>query len=149
MEGFSKNPDVIVIGATNNLWDFDLPMLDRLTPIYVGLPDADQRAELFRFFLKQLPTGEPRLVDDVFIAELVAMTEGIAPRSIERLTELASSQAGMRFAESGMKGDVPVTCYDVSCYLGKAMSKQYAQNARYEEKMSMLHPSITAAFEGL
>ena len=101
LEGFDtseKNP-ILFIGATNEPWSLDPAVLrpGRFDEkVYVGLPDADARAEIFRICLKERP-----LADDVDLAALAALTEGFSGADIKNVCEKSAAELFLRAVRDG------------------------------------------------
>ena len=83
-DGTGKN--VIVLATTNCPWDVDEAMRRRLEKrIYIPLPDAKAREEMFAIYLKSLV-----LAKDVNIPDLVEKTQGFSGADIKLLCRDAS-----------------------------------------------------------
>lgn len=96
LEGFStaeQNP-ILFIGATNEPWSLDPAVLrpGRFDErVYVGLPDAAAREEIFRICLE----GRP-LHGDVELAELGELTAGFSGADIKNVCEKAAADVFLR-----------------------------------------------------
>lgn len=91
IDGVNVLKNVIIIAATNrpDLIDKALMRPGRLDRIvYVQLPDAETRAEIFKIKLAKIP-----IADDVDIQELVAMTDGYSGAEIEAVCKEAALKA--------------------------------------------------------
>ncbi|XP_055599822.1 ribosome biogenesis protein SPATA5 [Uranotaenia lowii] len=91
IDGVSALQNVKIIAATNRPDLIDKALmrpgrLDRI--IYVRLPDAITRAEIFRLKLSKIP-----IADDVSIDELVTGTEGYSGSEIEAICQEATIKA--------------------------------------------------------
>lgn len=100
MEGFDEHASALMfIGATNQPWSIDEAVMrpGRLdTKIYVGLPDAEARAEVFRLHLR----GR-RCADDVDVLELATMTEGRSGADIRKVCERAARNVFEQITRNG------------------------------------------------
>jgi SpoVK/Ycf46/Vps4 family AAA+-type ATPase len=105
----SSNDGVYVLGATNAPWDVDPAMrrpgrFDRM--IFVGLPDADARAGIIRFHLRDRP------VAGIDLASIAKRTEGFSGADLAHICDSATQLA---MADSMRTGQVrPVTMADVN-----------------------------------
>lgn len=91
IDGVNALKNVIIIAATNrpDLIDRALMRPGRLDRIvYVQLPDADTRSEIFRIKLAKIPVSA-----DVKIDELVDLTEGYSGAEIEAVCKEAALKA--------------------------------------------------------
>lgn len=91
IDGVNVMKNVIIIAATNrpDLIDTALMRPGRLDRIvYVQLPDAETRAEIFKIKLMKIPTA-----DDVDIEKLVENTEGYSGAEIEAVCKEAALKA--------------------------------------------------------
>jgi SpoVK/Ycf46/Vps4 family AAA+-type ATPase len=84
-----------VIGATNKPWVLDDPFRRRFQKrIFVPLPEADARLEMFRIFSKNLNMGE-----DVTFEELAKMTDGYSGSDIYDNFQAAQMKVVREFFE--------------------------------------------------
>lgn len=88
LDGVNVLKDVTIVAATNRPDMIDKALLrpgriDRI--VYVRLPDAESRREIFKIKLKKMP-----LADDVSIDELVARTEGYSGAEIQAVCHEAA-----------------------------------------------------------
>lgn len=91
IDGVNVLKNVIIIAATNrpDLIDRALMRPGRLDRIvYVQLPDAETRAEIFKIKLAKIP-----IADDVNIEQLVAATDGYSGAEIEAVCKEAALKA--------------------------------------------------------
>lgn len=91
IDGVNVLKNVIIVAATNrpDLIDKALMRPGRLDRIvYVQLPDAETRSEIFRIKLKAIPLSE-----DVNIKELVIKSEGYSGAEIEAVCKEAALKA--------------------------------------------------------
>lgn len=91
IDGVNVLKNVIIIAATNrpDLIDRALMRPGRLDRIvYVKLPDAETRAEIFKIKLSKIPIG-----DDVSIDSLVEATDGYSGAEIEAVCKEAALKA--------------------------------------------------------
>lgn len=91
IDGVNVLKNVIIIAATNrpDLIDRALMRPGRLDRIvYVQLPDAETRAEIFKIKLAKIP-----IADDVKIEQLVAVTDGYSGAEIEAVCKEAALKA--------------------------------------------------------
>jgi transitional endoplasmic reticulum ATPase len=91
IDGVSELKDVVLIGATNRPDLIDAALLrpgrfEKL--IYVPMPDAGARGEIFKVHTKGV-----KLAKDVKLDRLVAQTEGYSGADIEALVRKAGIQA--------------------------------------------------------
>ncbi len=104
----SSNDGVYVLGATNAPWDVDPAMrrpgrFDRM--IFVGLPDAEARAGIIRFHLRDRP------VTGIDLASIAKRTEGFSGADLAHICDSATQLA---MADSMRTGQVrPVMMADV------------------------------------
>ena len=110
----SVNDGVYVLGATNAPWDVDPAMrrpgrFDRM--IFVGLPDAEARAGIVRFHLKDRP------VSGIDLKSVASRTEGFSGADLAHICDSATQLA---MADSMRTGQVrPVTMADVGAASGQ------------------------------
>lgn len=105
----SPNTGVYVLGATNAPWDVD-PALRRPgrfdRTIFVGLPDAEARAGIVRYHLRDRP------VSGIDVKSIASRTEGFSGADLAYVCESATQLA---MADSMRRGQVrPVTMADVN-----------------------------------
>ena len=104
----SSNDGVYVLGATNAPWDVDPAMrrpgrFDRM--IFVGLPDAEARAGIVRFHLRDRP------VAGIDLKSIANRTEGFSGADLAHICDSATQLA---MADSMRSGQVrPVMMADV------------------------------------
>ena len=104
----SSNDGVYVLGATNAPWDVDPAMrrpgrFDRM--IFVGLPDAEARAGIVRFHLRDRP------VAGIDLKSIANRTEGFSGADLAHICDSATQLA---MADSMRSGQVrPVLMADV------------------------------------
>lgn len=88
IDGFAgKNPNMLLLGATNRPWDVDAAALrsGRFSEkIYVPLPDKEARLFLFGKYTEGVP-----LASDVSIDELADKTSGLSGADISEICERA------------------------------------------------------------
>jgi SpoVK/Ycf46/Vps4 family AAA+-type ATPase len=105
----SNNDGVYVLGATNAPWDVDPALrrpgrFDRM--IFVGLPDAEARAGIVRFHLRDRP------VAGIDLQSIASRTEGLSGADLAHICDTATQLA---MADSMRAGQVrPVTMADVN-----------------------------------
>lgn len=93
---------VLVLGATNNPWDLDDALRRRLEKrVYIPLPDAETRKELFKVCIKDIP-----LEEDVNNEKLAEITEGYSGADIRIVCRDASL---MRLREKIDKGEIKMS----------------------------------------
>jgi transitional endoplasmic reticulum ATPase len=98
LDGLEELQDIVVIGATNRPDMIDSALLrpgrfDRL--LYVPIPDAEARKEIFKVHLK----GKP-LAQNINIDELATKTEGYSGADIQSIAETASMNAIRRYIDA-------------------------------------------------
>ncbi|OMC44459.1 AAA family ATPase [Mycobacterium sp. IS-1264] len=105
----STNDGVYVLGATNAPWDVDPALrrpgrFDRM--VFVPLPDAEARAGIARFHLRDRP------VAGIDLASIASRTEGYSGADLAHICDSATQLA---MADSMRAGQVrPVTMADVN-----------------------------------
>jgi SpoVK/Ycf46/Vps4 family AAA+-type ATPase len=105
----SVNDGVYVLGATNAPWDVDPALrrpgrFDRM--IFVGLPDAEARAGIVRFHLRDRP------VSGIDLQSIAGRTDGFSGADLAHVCDSATQLA---MADSMRTGQVrPVTMADVN-----------------------------------
>ncbi|MCL5419422.1 MAG: AAA family ATPase [Candidatus Marsarchaeota archaeon] len=85
MDGFQKMEGVVIVGSTNmpNLLDPGITRPGRFDKIiYMKLPDENGRAEIFRLYLKKLPTGS-----DVDFAKLAKLSNRYSGADIKNVCD--------------------------------------------------------------
>jgi len=85
MDGFQKIDNVVIVGATNapNMLDPSLLRPGRFDKlIYMPLPDAHGRAEIFRYYLSKLPIG-----NDIDYDKLAELTERYSGADIKNVCD--------------------------------------------------------------
>jgi SpoVK/Ycf46/Vps4 family AAA+-type ATPase len=90
MDGVSTKPDekILVLGATNRPWDIDEAFRRRFEKrVYLPIPDADARRELFK-----INTKEIELSQDFDLDRLVEATENYTGSDITMVCREASMQ---------------------------------------------------------
>lgn len=91
MDGFEKNDNILVIGATNHEDILD-PAAVRPgrfdKKIHVPLPDINGRVDIFELYLQKIARGE-----DVVAKRLAEMTPGFTGAEIENLVNTAITEA--------------------------------------------------------
>lgn len=91
MDGFEKNEEIIIIGATNHEDDLD-PAAVRPgrfdKKIHVPTPDKDGRKDILDLYLNKIQKS-----DDVESEKLAKMTPGFSGAEIENLVNTAITQA--------------------------------------------------------
>lgn len=113
-----KRPShVYVIGATNKPWALDEPFIRRFQKrIYVPLPNAEARREMFRIYSKDL-----RLADDVDPELIVQKTDGYTGSDFRDLFQGAQTRVVREFFDTAKgSGQVrPVAMEDFLDIIGK------------------------------
>jgi len=90
MDGVSTKPDekILVLGATNRPWDIDEAFRRRFEKrIYLPIPDADARREIFKINTKEIEVSQ-----DFNLDKLVEATEGYTGSDITMVCREASMQ---------------------------------------------------------
>ena len=91
MDGFEKNDNIMVIGATNHEDILD-PAAVRPgrfdKKIHVPLPDINGREGIFEYYLSKIS-----LANDVLANKLAVMTPGFTGAEIENLVNTAITEA--------------------------------------------------------
>jgi len=98
-----KQSSVYVVGATNKPWALDEAFIRRFQKrIYVPLPDANSRLEMFRIYSRNL-----RVANDVDFVELARLTEGRTGSDIRDIFQTVQMKVVREFFET--RGDVDPT----------------------------------------
>jgi vacuolar protein-sorting-associated protein 4 len=104
MDGISTKPDerILVLGATNRPWDIDEAFRRRFEKrIFLPLPDADARKELFKIYTKEIEIAEDFNAD-----RLVEVTDGYTGSDIAMICREASMQPIRELDSSGKITDI-------------------------------------------
>jgi SpoVK/Ycf46/Vps4 family AAA+-type ATPase len=110
----SNNDGVYVLGATNAPWDVDPALrrpgrFDRM--IFVGLPDAQARAAIAQFHLRDRP------LSGIDLTSIAKRTEGFSGADLAHVCDTATQLA---MADSVRSGQVrPVTMADVDAAIAQ------------------------------
>ena len=110
----STNDNVYVLGATNAPWDVDPALrrpgrFDRM--VFVGLPDADARAGIVRFHLRDRP------VSGIDLSSITRRTDGFSGADLAHICDSATQLA---MADSMRSRQVrPVTMPDVDAAIAQ------------------------------
>jgi SpoVK/Ycf46/Vps4 family AAA+-type ATPase len=110
----SNNDGVYVLGATNAPWDVDPALrrpgrFDRM--VFVGLPDAQARAAIAQFHLRDRP------LSGIDLSSIAKRTEGFSGADLAHVCDTATQLA---MADSMRSGQVrPVTMPDVDAAIGQ------------------------------
>jgi transitional endoplasmic reticulum ATPase len=99
LDGLESLHDVIVIAATNRFDMVDEALLrpgrfDRL--VFVGMPDAEARKEIFDIHTRDMP-----LAENVDLGKLVSETDGMNGAEIEAICREAAMFAVREYVEKG------------------------------------------------
>ncbi len=90
MDGFQRLDNVVIVGATNapNLIDPSILRPGRFDKlIYMPLPDAHGRAEIFKYYLTKLPIG-----NDIDFDKLAELTERYSGADIKNVCDEAARE---------------------------------------------------------
>jgi transitional endoplasmic reticulum ATPase len=124
LDGIEQRGQVIVIGATNNIGLVDPAALrpGRFgVHLYVGLPDAADRAEILRIHLRQARMAGPGALDGL-IAATVAKTDAFSGADLALVCQAAKLHALQRngfAAEAALTlADFEVALADFSAHRG-------------------------------
>jgi len=91
-----KHSSVYVIGATNKPWALDEAFIRRFQRrIYVPLPDADARLEMFHIYSRNL-----RVATDVDFVKLTQLTEGRTGSDIRDIFQAVQMKVVREFFET-------------------------------------------------
>ncbi len=85
MDGFQKVEGVVVVGSTNapNLLDMSVMRPGRFDKaIYMPLPDRKGRVEIFKYYLKKLPSSK-----EIDVAKLAALTKRYSGADIKNVCD--------------------------------------------------------------
>lgn len=111
LEGFEgRDYDLLFIGATNIPWQIDPAALrpGRFdVKIYVGLPNRDARAEIFRLNL-----GGKFISDDIDYDRLAALTENYSGADIKEVCNYASRECFLKVVEDSGQ-PMPISMEDL------------------------------------
>ncbi|BCU68495.1 ATPase AAA [Sulfolobales archaeon HS-7] len=117
----SETFKVYVIGATNKPWKLDEAFIRRFQKrIYIGLPDREQRVELFRFYTSKIKTT------GLDIQTLAEKAEGYTASDIRDLVQTAHMIIVKEMFKTGSKEPRPVTMKE------------------FEEAFKLRKPSVSA-----
>ncbi|GLE05436.1 hypothetical protein PINS_up014449 [Pythium insidiosum] len=99
--GECESAHVMLLAATNLPWELDEAMRRRLTKrVYIPLPNADARRDLFRLNLSKV-----ELARDVRLEDLVRKTEGYSGDDIANVCETAKRMPVKRlYTPEGTRG---------------------------------------------
>lgn len=110
MDGIqSKNEDVYVIGASNQPWAIDaaLKRSGRLDScIYVSLPNRKERIQLFKYYLKDMPT-RTKIPLKVDYGRLASITDRYPPADIQKICQMAGKLDLRSYTKKLSKGQKP------------------------------------------
>ena len=96
-----KHSSVYVIGATNKPWALDEAFIRRFQRrIYVPLPDADARLEMFHIYSRNL-----RVATDVNFVKLTQLTEGRTGSDIRDIFQAVQMKVVREFFETRADAD--------------------------------------------
>lgn len=107
LDGIEPNEDIVVIGATNRADMLDDAVIrdGRLSePIPVGLPDYDDRLQMFKLY-----TAETPVAPDVDLTILADRTDGCAGSAIKAICDQAGILAIRNTVDSGEKKSLTVS----------------------------------------
>jgi cell division protease FtsH len=98
LDGFTPSSGIVVLGATNNVANLD-PALIRAgrfdRTCHLGLPDVDEREDLFALHAKAL-----RTVGGLDFRQLARVSSGLPPASIANVVNAAGLMAAKEGAEA-------------------------------------------------
>jgi len=111
----SSNENILIIGATNAIWDVDTAFkrpgrFDRV--IFVPPPDEQSRAEIFKIALGRLPIADE--VNPVWLAE---NTDKYSGADIQGLLNTAAEKVLEEIMENGKER--LITSVDINAALGQ------------------------------
>ncbi len=93
----SKKLQLYLIGATNKPWAMDRPFIRRFQKrIFITLPDAESRIELFKMYSNNLPMDT-----HVDVGELASKCEGYSGSDIRDVVQAAHMKVVSEFFEKG------------------------------------------------
>ncbi|KAG5500365.1 hypothetical protein JKF63_03457 [Porcisia hertigi] len=137
--GVDANKIVMVLGATNHPWDIDEAMRRRLEKrIYIPLPDAADRVELFKINTKSIKLGS-----DVNFVELSNMLEGrhYSGADITNLVRDAAMMTMRRFMKEADK----TTLKKNAAEIGRQVAEQPINMDDFLAALKKVPSSINAA----
>ncbi|RME79392.1 MAG: AAA family ATPase [Methanobacteriota archaeon] len=108
LDGVAAKEPIIFVAATNvpNLLDKALLRPGRIDKvIYMGVPDKEDRKEIFAYYLKDLPT------QDIDLDKLAKESERYTPADIANVVMEAKREAAKRMARTGKVA--PITGEDI------------------------------------
>lgn len=121
-------------------------MLDRMKPLHVPLPNHEQRAALFEFYLaKNNSHLDESAMSEESLSVYADISEGISPRSIVKVITNARGKIGMRLARG--QSYAQLTADDIIAATTEIMKFQKGQNKIYNTHMSRLPPEARDARE--
>ncbi|KAK7201033.1 katanin [Novymonas esmeraldas] len=136
--GVDAGKIVMVLGATNHPWDIDEAMRRRLEKrIYIPLPDAADRVELFK-----INTNAIKLGDDVDFAKLSRMLEGhhYSGADITNLVRDAAMMTMRRFMKEADKA----TLRENAAEIGRQVAEQPITMSDFMAALKKVPSSINA-----
>jgi hypothetical protein len=108
IDGFDSRDGILTIGATNRTQDLDGALLSRFdTIIRFPLPNASERAGIFRRYARHLETGD--------LETLARGSEGLSGRSIQDICEYAERRRARTIIAAG--GDLQASPPPPELYL--------------------------------
>lgn len=140
MDGVGVDTDkiVMVLGATNHPWDIDEAMRRRLEKrIYIPLPDAADRVELFK-----INTNSIKLGSDVDFVKLSQLLEGrhYSGADITNLVRDAAMMTMRRFMKEADK----TTLKENAAEIGRQVAEQPINMSDFLAAMTKVPSSINA-----
>ncbi|GET89957.1 katanin, putative [Leishmania tarentolae] len=141
MDGVGVDSDkiVMVLGATNHPWDIDEAMRRRLEKrIYISLPDAADRVELFKINTKSIKLGS-----DVDFVKLSHMLEGrhYSGADITNLVRDAAMMTMRRFMQEADKTTLKTNAAEI----GRQVAEQPINMNDFLAAIKKVPSSINAA----
>lgn len=116
IEGFDPKSQVMVIGATNRAVDLDEALRSRFdVTLNFPLPNASERAEIFRLYAKQLP--------DTALLELATQSPGLSGRDIRDVCAHAERSWGGQLIEQGSEA-AAVSPPDMQQYMASLLQRR-------------------------
>jgi cell division protease FtsH len=102
IDGFNKNNNVIIVGATNYVERIDGALIreGRLNCVYIPLPTENQKEKIFEYFVNKVPTDR-----NISSKTLAALSKKMTPAGIKLLFEKTGELALKRNGTQREKED--------------------------------------------
>ena len=122
IDGFESKAGLLTLGATNRTRDLDKALLSRFdTVIYFPLPNASERAMIFRHYARHLERKD--------LENLAHASKGIAGRDIEDICKYTERRwAHQLITQEKSASPPPTALYLEVCKIIQAQQAQYSSN---------------------